>query len=308
MSELSRTVLREVWGESPLAFSALRLLCAITTQYTVQQINNLKFRKMRNLKQILFVVLVLMFITACDKDKNDLKETLEKETISAKWIVDNLTDYKSFEFNTSGNYIVVKNTTIKSKNDQIILFGTYEIIDNTTIVLSDFGTLTISDVNKKSIDFTIQLSSNPDNEIIITASKQDEIQTSTNTDLLCRTWKVVTENGEPVAGTDMELTVLFSKSGTYFVSFANPEGESEGSLAQWKWNNEEETQLLYSWEEVPNWEEEDYIEIPELTESTLKIVEDEDIWELQPVSNTKSAVIKSSKKSSLGLKSGFFKK
>ncbi|MCU4177805.1 hypothetical protein [Carboxylicivirga sp. N1Y90] len=263
---------------------------------------------MRNLKQILFAILVLTFITACDKDENDPKETLEKETISAKWTVNNSSDYESFEFNESGNYIVVKNTTTKSTNDQIILFGTYEIIDNTTIVLSDFGTLTISEVNEKSIDFTIQLSSNPDSEIIITASKQDEIQTSTNTDLLCRTWEMVTENGEPVAGTDMELTVLFSKAGTYFVSFANPEDESDGGLAQWKWNDEEETQLLYSWEEVPNWEEEDYVEIPELTASTLKMVEDEDTWVLQPVSNTKSAVIKSSKKSSLGLKSGFFKK
>jgi hypothetical protein len=263
---------------------------------------------MRNLKQILLAILVLTFITACDKDENDPKETLEKATISAKWNVDNSSEYESFEFNESGNYIVVKNTTTKSTNDQVVLFGTYEIIDAQKINLTDFGTLTISDVNENSISFSIILTNDPDNEIIINASKQDEIESSTKTDLLCRTWEMVTENGEPVAGTDMELTVLFSKAGTYFVSFANPEDESDGGLAQWKWNNDEETQLLYSWEKVPNWEEEDYVEISELTANTLKIVEDEDTWVLQPVSNTKSAVIMSSKKSSLGIKSGFFKK
>jgi len=263
---------------------------------------------MRNLKQILLAILVLTFITACDKDENDPKETLEKTTISAKWNVDNSSEYESFEFNESGNYIVVKNTTTKSTNNQVVLFGTYEIIDAKTLTLADFGTLTISEVNESSISFSINLTSDSDNEIIINASKQDEIESSTKTDLLCRTWEMVTENGVPVAGTEMELTVLFSKAGTYFVSFANPEDESEGGLALWKWNNDEETQLLYSWEEVPNWEEEYYVEIPELTANTLKIIEDEDISVLQPVSNKKSAVIKSSKKSSLGLKSGFFKK
>lgn len=266
---------------------------------------------MKNLKQILIAIFVLTFIASCDKNENEPKETLEKTTISAKWIVSNSSEYESFEFNESGNYIVVENTTTKSTNDQIILFGTYEIIDNKTIVLSDFGTLTISEINENSISFSIQLTSNPDNEIIIDASKKEEMESSTKTDLLCRTWEMVTVNGEPVVGTDEELTVLFSKAGTYFVSFANPEDEDEndGGLAQWKWNNEAETQLLYSWEEVPVWDEEDFVEISELTSNKLKIIEDEDTYILEPVSNTKSTIIKSSKNLSNGvMKFGFFKK
>jgi hypothetical protein len=100
---------------------------------------------MKNLKQIFAAIVVLILIASCDKDKNEPKETLDKAANSAKWIVSNSSEYKSFEFNESGNYIVVVNTATKSTNDQIIRFGTYEIIDNKTIVLSDFGTLTISE-------------------------------------------------------------------------------------------------------------------------------------------------------------------
>jgi len=269
----------------------------------------LKIKKMKNLKQILVAIFALTFIVACNKDDIDPKENLEKAKISAKWIVSNSSDYDSFEFNESGNYIVVKNTTTKSTNDQIILFGTYEIIDNKTIVLSDFGTLTISKIDENSISFSIKLTSNPNNEITINASKQAEMESTTKTDLLCRTWEMVTVNGESIVGTDMELTVLFSKAGTYFVSYANPEDENDGGLAQWKWKDDAETQFLYSWDEVPVWEDEDYVEIPELTSTKLKIIEDEDTYILQPVSTTKSAIVKSSKDlSNRHIKSGFFNK
>jgi len=249
---------------------------------------------MKNLKQILVAIFVLTFITACDKDENDPKDTLEKATISAKWNVSNSSDYDSFEFNKSGNYIVIKNLTTKSTNDQIILFGTYEIINNTTIVLSDFGTLTISEINENSISFSIQLTSNPDNEIIINASKQEEMESTTKTELLCRTWELISINGENVAGTEDGGTVLFSKASTYLVTWS----DGESGLAQWKWKDEAETQFYYSWEEVPVWEEADYVKIIELTNSTLKILEEfddeSDLYVLKPVVNTKSARINSS--------------
>jgi hypothetical protein len=249
---------------------------------------------MKNLKQLLVAIFVLTLITSCDKDKNEPTEALEKATISAKWIVNNSNEYKSFEFNESRNYIIVKDTTTKSTNDQIIFFGTYEIIDSKTIVLSDFGTLTISEVNDNSINFSIQLTNNPNNEIIINASKQKEMDSSANTKLLCRTWKMVTINDTSVVGTDMELTALFSAAGTYFISYTKPD-ENSGGLAQWKWKNEAETQLLYSWDEVPIWDESDYVEISELTAKTLKVIEDGNTYVLQPTSNTKSAIIKTSK-------------
>lgn len=249
---------------------------------------------MKNLNQILLAIFVLTIIASCDKGESDPKKTLKKATISAKWHVDNSNEYESFEFNESGNYIAIKRTTTKSTNDQAILFGTYEIIDNTTIVLSDFGTLTISEVNESSISFSIRFTGDPDNEVIINASKQEEMATSTTTELLCRTWELISINGEDVEGTENETIALFSKAGTYLVTW--PDGEND--IAQWKWKDEAETQFLYSWEEDPVWEEEDYVEIIELSNSTLKILEkfedyEDELYVLAPVVNTKSVKINS---------------
>lgn len=202
------------------------------------------------MKQILVAILVLISIFSCKKDENKPKDTLSKETISAKWTVDGISVFESFEFNKSGNYIIVKYTKTKSTNNQIVLFGTYVIIDDKTIVLSDFGKIMISKIGDNSINFSILLDSNPNNEISIIATKQEEMQNSTKTELLCRTWEMVTVNGDDVTGTDNEFTVLFSAAGTYFVTFANPEDENDGGLAQWKWKDETETKLLYSWEET----------------------------------------------------------
>jgi hypothetical protein len=269
---------------------------------------NSNIQNMKNLKQILVAILVLTSIISCEKDENEPNDILKMETISAKWIVDGTSDYVSFEFNESGNYIVVENTTTKSTNEQIVLFGTYEIIDDKTIVLSDFGTINISEIQENTISFSILLNSDPNNEIVIHASKQEEMENTTKTELLCRTWEMVTIDGEDVAGTDMELTVLFSAAGTYFVSYAIAEDGSAGGLAQWKWKNEIETQLLYSWAEVPVWDEASYVEILELTSNKLKIIEYEETYVLQPVSNNKSANINVSKSlPNMTMKTGFFK-
>lgn len=127
------------------------------------------------------------------------------------------------------------------------------------------------------------------------------MESSSNTDMLCKTWDLVTMNGEPVDGTDMELTVLFSRAGTYFVNYAN-DGYDEARVAQWKWKNTEETELYYSWEEVPNWETAAYVIISELTSTYLEIVEDDLTYGLQPAS-TKSSSVLSQQNSSLQSKS-----
>lgn len=106
---------------------------------------------MKNLKQILMAFFVLIYVSACDK--NVPKEALEKAAVSAKWNVGNSSDYESFEFNESGNYIIVKTPT-QSTNDKVVLFGTYEIIDEKSMILADFGTLKISDINANSIHFS----------------------------------------------------------------------------------------------------------------------------------------------------------
>ncbi len=250
---------------------------------------------MKNLKQVLVAILFLTSIISCKKDEPEPDFTLEMQTISAKWIVSGTSDFKSFEFNKSGNYIVVKKGTKSSETDQV-LFGTYQITDNKTVVLKDFGILEVSTIEGETIRFNLAVNSDPGTKVSINASKSAVISNSTKTELLCRTWEMVSVNGEVVSGTEYELTVLFTNAGTYFVTLTNPDEESEGGLAQWKWKDETETKFLYSWEEYPVWEEEDEVEIIELSENLLKILEKyeddyEELYVMQPVNNSKSTSI-----------------
>ena len=144
---------------------------------------------MKFIKQAIIVIWIMTSFISCEKNEVNLNIVLNEETISAKWIVDEPIDYVSFEYNESGNYIIVKNMNTKSTNNQIVLFGTYELIDNKTIVLTDFGTMKISNIEKKSINFSISLYSDPNSEIAISAVKQNVIANSTKTELLCKTWE-----------------------------------------------------------------------------------------------------------------------
>ena len=242
---------------------------------------------MENVKQILAVILIITFFSACEKSEEDPMDNL-KTSINAKWNVDNSGKYISFEFNESGNYIIVKNVTKTYENKQVVLFGSYQMMENNNILLPGFGTLNIIDIEKSGISFSIQLIDNTINEIFINASKENEIASSTKTDLLCKTWEMLSVNGELAGGTDMEITSLFSKSGTYFVSYATPEDENAGGLAQWRWKDETETHLLYSWAEVPAWEKADSVHISELTSTKLKIIDGDDTYILQPQSTINS--------------------
>lgn len=261
---------------------------------------------MLRLNPILAIIFIISF-TSCSKEKVTPIENLDKTQLSAKWVVSGSGEYESFEFNESGNYIVVKkgstSTRINSSertslwgtvvkeptgnaNERVeassptINFGSYEITNN-TINLSNFGTITVDKLDNNAISFSLQLTGSS-NKITITASKQAEMASSTKTDLLCKTWELVTINGSTATGTEYEkLTVLFSKAGTYYVTYAN--APEKGGLAQWKWKNSTETEFLYTWTKDV-WSNNDLVTITELTSSTLKMAEGSVTYVLKPVS------------------------
>jgi hypothetical protein len=264
---------------------------------------------MKNLNRILVISFLFCSVFSCTKNK---EITINKGNISAKWLVsETSSDYESFEFNESGNYIVVKNTTQKSTNNQNVYFGTYKIIDNSSIELSDFGTLKITSIDDNNISFSLTLEGYPKIDIIINATKADKIATSSKTELLCRTWNLVSLNGVSAIDTEYDLTVLFSDAGTYFVTFND--SLEDLSVAQWCWKSNSETTLCYSWEGEPTCDGESEVEILKLTESELQISEnmgDETwIYGLEPATGSKSKLINSGKSIfEKPFHSGFFKK
>ena len=265
------------------------------------------------MKKIINKILALIAVTtliSCDNSENSTNNNVNNITYKAKWLVEENGDFKSFEFNESGNYIVVKNAPEGSANSEIVRFGTYETTDNKVLNLSNLGILKIKSTTANRMSFSIVTLENPETEINLNAQRQAEISNSTNTDLLCRTWELVTTNGEPVSGTDMELTVLFSNASTYFVTYLNPTDENDGGLAQWVWTNSNEDSLCYSWDgTAPVCDADNTVSITSLSANTLTIVENSDVYVLQPLTvgkPTNTQPIKS--KSKLHLKKGFFKK
>lgn len=273
---------------------------------------------MKKLKQILVVILALTTFISCDKEDNS-PDAIKQETISAKWIVDGTSEFKSFEFNKNGNYIIVKkgsSVTGKSTVDggEVVLFGTYEILDSETLLLSNFGTIKITSINKDTMDYTITLEDSEKSVYTISVAKADELASSIKTEMLCRTWKLVETNGyEHDAADGIEL-LLFSKAGTYFTSLLMSQDDPDSEIAKWKWKDETETKVYYSWKETPEWnldnDDEGEVEIVELTENRLEIFEiydnEEYIYVYEPyvaAKTTKKIAVKNTLKTTV--KRGF---
>jgi hypothetical protein len=221
------------------------------------------------MKKFLFAVFALLLINSCSKSSTSPTTTNNlSDKISAKWNIENSSDYESVEFNKSGNYIIVPK--IQTRSPKEVLFGTYEIIDG-KVILSDFGTITVSNVDGKTISMLIKLISNPNEEVKLNGVKQSEMASSKSVDLLCRTWVVTSINGESV---NDQQTVLFSRAGTYFIS-------SKGSPSFWKLKDNDKI-LYYHPEAQSGFDDSRYATISELTIDKLTMTENNVIYELKP--------------------------
>jgi hypothetical protein len=238
---------------------------------------------MQKLNQIILTALLLAFMAACSSNQEEAPTMSGEPTIVAKWNIDNSDLYMSFEFNSSNNYVIVQKAPDVAAEARRIYFGNYEVVESYLINLEGFGTMIISDMSTSSINFSIRVFGDSENQIVLDATRQEDLANSERTEMLNKTWRVVTLNGVDVSGTDDQLTVMWSKAGTYLVS--NQQGAT--MLAQWKWKNAEETEFLYTFYEVPVWNDEDFVRIEELSENYVRVVEDVDgeieSWELEPL-------------------------
>jgi hypothetical protein len=272
---------------------------------------------MKNLQKLFTVLLIIVAVFSCKKDDNNSSANDGVyNTVSAKWVVSTVNStYESFEFNKSGNYIIVQNVAAvansivsktKAAQSLDVIFGTYKVINDSTIELSDFGIIIFKSGSNNSINFTI-IYEGSSTEVNISATKAEEMEVTDKTAMLCKTWHLIKMNDVSVVGTANELTVLFSSAGTYFVKLMNPTTEYTGGLAQWTWKDGTETTLCYSWDGTPTCSGENEVEIVSISSSQLKIIEGSLTYILEPASSTKSAQ-QLSKTSVNPIAKGFFVK
>ena len=285
---------------------------------------NIKINRLNILKSGFFACICMgVFLVCCNKDSGSNNNGVNK-FINAKWkISDPDSEYSSFEFNKDGNYIVIENVSTGSKRSaglkrsQILIsgmkrfaesnlspihFGTYKIEGN-TIILSGFGTINIISITAEEFCFSFVLESTG-KEWNYVATTEDQGQTSSRTEMLCRTWKlnkvvfdesfipeelkeylkkeyganwkaeIEKEYNEELAGS----IILFSKAGTYLILYQGE--DEEAGLSEWKWANKEETAIYYSWD---NWKddwEDNIVSIKDLKSTSLKMQEEGMIYEM----------------------------
>ncbi|MDR1306830.1 MAG: SPOR domain-containing protein [Treponema sp.] len=109
-----------------------------------------------------------------------------------------------------------------------------------------------------------------------------KIDLSRRTELLCRSWRSLTLDGENVRGTGPDNIITFFADGTYSIDYLDNHRSDEGL---WEWKDAESADILYTWD---NWKSSAVDKILELTETRLKDqwgvenLEEPQIWVSEP--------------------------
>ena len=180
--------------------------------------------------------------------------------------------------NMSFGFFPKAQTVTRSSSYNNIIYGTYTKKGD-TYVLEGFGTITV--VGGGSNAVTLEITTNDGESVSVGAQKEQQYSSSNMTNNLCRTWKMgrvrvlmqmlgqtimdKTYNSyaefvreslkmEGLSGDELEKEVkkeledapeqvIFTKSGTYIVFYAN----GELAVSTWKWQNEATGLARYSW-------------------------------------------------------------
>lgn len=163
-----------------------------------------------------------------------------------------------------------------------ILYGKYTVDADGTYVLAGYGKVKVVE-NGAGNAYSLEFMPSSGSSFTYTASKQNRDLDSENTNRLCRTWNTASfqivakingkvlldvtastmgelikklqkwaeSNDEEFDPSDWEYLdianpeqVVFTKTGTYMVKYSN----SELAVSTWRWVNDSETMLQYSWE------------------------------------------------------------
>jgi hypothetical protein len=196
---------------------------------------------METLKIMCILIAVILVVMSSCKKKSSEETTSPPAapTVNAKWIVGGVeaAQFTSFEFNKSGQYIVMMPAGVS--------YGNYSI-SGVSMVLDNFGDLTVTKLTNTELGFILTMpKKSGKTEYTISTTKAQEIPATGNTALLCRTWNLDSINHESVVGTPNEIQALFTPAGTYFIHYVY---NNSNAGALWKWLDSKQDMLCYGWE------------------------------------------------------------
>jgi hypothetical protein len=233
------------------------------------------------------IVATAIGFTACGSDDDgdlggaSISETPAYESDAAKYDITSSGSYSSIELTASGNYIIQTKgtrateqitsalclfghkTSVSVRSSDYsdgIYYGTFTKNGN-TYILDGFGTLVINKTDDSTV--SIEVTTEDGKTVSLVGKKVEAISTSTLTEQLCRTWRVVkstqiftdkktgeVETLDLLAEDDIQdVYVIISKSGTYFSAVTFVEDSkvyTEYSSGTWRWVDESTGQVRLS--------------------------------------------------------------
>jgi len=183
-----------------------------------------------------------------------------ERTIAEKWnITTPESAFASFEFNQDKNYIAIESRAAQAgEAEPLVHFGEYSMPSDDTINMNGLGTLRIINDDKSGVDLFFSPSDDPENVQPFTATKADSVPQTPESDLFCRTWKVIKDTNNEFIGN----TILFSNAGTYLVT----KNDGYSFVSRWRWYGENRGEFEYSHDD---WQHYGRAKILELKQNSL---------------------------------------
>lgn len=205
--------------------------------------------------------LFTLLLVSCKKDKTTVPaqtttSSSYADQVTGKWkvgdgsarIAANTSGYSSFEFTSSGSFII-------TKSDSTCVTGFYTIdASNSKITLGTYGVITITKVDGTVLDFTLRLTGSSTDITIFSSKTGTVISTSSRTDSLCHKWAFVTEFQDGVEATALKdsiatgiikATVIISSVGTYLtiVERKGVATQTQYGNGSWSWTDDTQTAI-----------------------------------------------------------------
>ncbi len=206
---------------------------------------------MKNLKSlavlaIAFAIVVIGCKKHADTIPSPYKKASEKKAYEKRW---NVTSAHRLSQTTATVSIIAVEFThdaylIYLSGDSIVT-GTYTQLNDNTLQLNNYGTLTINSISDSNFGFT--LTSTYGNTTITSAAATAVIPESTNTTAICNTWKMTKATFSDTLDLlqpGEEVYITFSRYGTYLTKDVSGDSTEYGTNT-WLWTSSAQDKFCY---------------------------------------------------------------